>query len=113
MAAEDGALSHDISRALLYASDQFDEVYEIVRTVVVWMDDKQYRIEVRKSHTQNSEIPYTCQCDVRLRVKEWGGAEGPVYAWVKYDLPFLMGHDADTALRVAVEHLRGKKGLPA
>lgn len=105
---DDPTQTHDISEALVYASEQFDEVHEIVRTVVVWMDDKQYRIEVRKSHTQNSGVTYTCNCDVRLRVKEWGGAEGPVYAWVRYDLPYLLGPDADTALRVAVGHLRGR-----
>ena len=45
----------------------FSEIYEVVRTTVVVMDDNIYRIEVHKDYS-NSEISYKTSCWVQEHI---------------------------------------------
>jgi hypothetical protein len=82
-----------------------DEAYEVVRTLVVVMNTRTYRIEVLKSYSRPG---YSTRCwteaeaILRPRVAE------PLLerVLVEYDLPMAIGDDPDVVLTEALGFLR-------
>jgi hypothetical protein len=77
----------------------FSEVYDVVRTVEVVMNDETYRVIVLRSYTRKN-MPYTTRCEIQ---KDLVTGEGT--AWVAYDLAWTADNTADGALEQALGFL--------
>ncbi len=72
---------------------KLSEAYEVVKTAVVVMNERTYRIEVLKSYW-NPNDPFN--------TRAWIKRDG---TWVEYDLPWTSRPDADSALAQALGFL--------
>ena len=97
----------------------FSEVYEVVRTVIIVMDDETYRIEVQKCYS-NPKVPYTARYWVQENVTvqptypqtgdKFDRKPEEMAVWIHYDLPWVAQNDPDIALSQALEFLaEGKR----
>ena len=91
------------------------EAYEVVKTAIVVMDERTYRIEVLKSYW-NPNDPFNTRAwvDEDLTVQPTypeGAKRQEMTVWVDYDLPWTSRKDADAALAQALGFLaeRAKK----
>jgi len=98
-----------------YERFNLDEAYEVVRTAVVWKDNRKYRIEVLKCFS-NPNTPYVVDYSVEEAItaqptnpQEKGEFVRDVESmrvWRDVDLPHVAMPDPDAALTEALSFLR-------
>ena len=71
-----------------------DELFEVVRTVLVDTSFESYRLEVLRN-CYPSDLPYKVRC---WRLEDLN--------WVKYDLPWVAAPNATDALHVGLSRLK-------
>ena len=88
---------------------RLSEAYEVVKTAVVVIGRRTYRIEVLRSYW-NPKVPFTTRAWVEetviLTPKDSKGAKPEDrQLWVRYDLPGADEGDPDSALTQALDRL--------
>ncbi len=87
--------------------NKFESIEELLRTVDVWIDGAEYRIEVYKNYS-NKNTPFTAYRLKRKQVKLNSGSE-VAKAFVIDDLaPWVSNRSADGAFGEALGFLKNK-----
>src|SRR5437016_1380318 len=100
-------------------SEMFSEMYDIVRTVEVVVNEQRYRIEVVKGYS-NTAIPYSIRCYVEENVTvqptypiTHGRHEGKpedIAVWTHFSLSWVIRDTADGALAQGLSFLHEAAG---